>query len=55
MKLKQIFKREVAMELKIMGNPIEDAVVNLKNNKFVVYMFMPTKKLEEDLKKITKK
>ena len=52
--LKQIFKKTIAMRLKELGNPIEDAMPNLKNNKFVIYMFKNTDKLQKDLYMIQK-
>ena len=52
--LKQIFKKTIAMRLKELGNPIEDAVPNLKNSKFVIYVFKNTDKLQKDLSLIQK-
>ena len=52
--MKQIFKKTIAMRLKELGNPIEDAVPNLKNNKFVIYIFKNTDKLQKDLYMIQK-
>lgn len=52
MKLKEIFKKSIAMQLRDMGNPIYDAKANLKNPKMVVYIFEDTEKLERDFKKI---
>lgn len=49
---KEVYKRSVAMQLKEMGNPIQDARVNFKNPSFVVYMFEKTDKLFKDLDKI---
>ena len=49
MKLKQIFNKNVAMELKRMGNRIEDATVNFKKENFVIYLFEETDKLLKDL------
>ena len=55
MKYKEIFKRELALQLRDMGNPILDAKVNLDNKKFVIYIFEDTDKLQKDLKSIMKK
>ena len=52
--LKQIFKKTIAMKLKELGNPIEDAVVNTRNNKYVIYLFKETDKLYKDLTLINK-
>lgn len=50
--LRKVFKREIAMKLRDMGNPIMDAYPNLKNSKFVVYAFEDTDKFNKDLAKI---
>lgn len=50
MNLYPIFKREFAMKLREMGNPIMDAATNKKNPNFVVYYFEETDKLKKDLK-----
>lgn len=52
MNLYPIFKREFAMKLREMGNPIMDAATNKKNPNFVVYYFEETKKLKEDIENI---
>ena len=52
--LKPIFKRSIAMKLKNMGHAIEDAYVNLKNPKFVVYAFKKTDNLLKDLENMNK-
>lgn len=52
--LKQIFKKTIAMRLKELGNPIEDAVVNTRNNNYVIYLFKETDKLYKDLTLINK-
>ena len=54
MKLKEIFKKSIAMELKNRGFRIEDAKVNFEHPKFVVYYFEDTKELQEELKKLMK-
>ena len=54
MKLKEIFKKSIAMALKSRGFRIEDAKVNFQNPKFVVYYFEDTKELQEELKKLMK-
>ena len=52
--LKQISKKTIAMRLKELGNPIEDAVVNTRNNNYVIYLFKETDKLYKDLTLINK-
>ena len=49
MKYKIIFKKDIALKLRDMGNPIMDADVNLKHPKFVIYYFEDTDKLQHDL------
>ena len=44
MKYKIIFKKDIALKLRDMGNPIMDADVNLKHPKFVIYYFEDTYK-----------
>ena len=55
MKHKEIFKRQLALQLRDLGNPILYAKVNLDNKKFVIYIFEDTNKLENDLKNIMNK
>ena len=50
--LRKVFKKEIAMKLRDMGNPIIDAYPNLKNSKFVIYAFEDTDKFNKDLTKI---
>ena len=50
----EIFKRSIAMSLKNMGNPIEDARVNYNNHIYVVYLFKKTNKLLKDLNSLNK-
>ena len=50
MNLYPIFKREFAIKLREMGNPIMDAATNKKNPNFVVYYFEETNKLKNDIK-----
>ena len=54
MKLKEIFKKSIAMELKSRGFRIEDAKVNFEHPKFVVYYFEDTQELQNELKKLMK-
>jgi len=54
MKLYPIFKKQYAMKLRDMGNPIMDASSNERNPKFVVYFFEETKKLLKDLEEVSK-
>lgn len=49
MNLYPIFKREFAMKLREMGNPIMDAATNKKNPNFVVFYFEETNKLKNDI------
>lgn len=49
MNLYPIFKREFAMKLREMGNPIMDAATNKKNPNFVVFYFEETEKLKNDI------
>lgn len=49
MNLYPIFKREFAIKLREMGNPIMDAATNKKNPNFVVYYFEETNKLKKDI------
>lgn len=53
--LKEIFNRTLALKLKEMGNPIVDAKVNLKQERYVIYLFEDTIKLRSDLCKLTNK
>lgn len=53
--LKEIFNRTLALKLKEMGNPIVDAKVNLKQERYVIYLFEDTIKLRHDLCKLTNK
>ena len=46
MRYKIIFKKDIALKLRDMGNPIMDADVNLKHPKFVIYYFEDTDKLQ---------
>ena len=50
---KEIFSRDIALDLKNMGNPIEDAIVNKNYEGFVVFIFKNTNKLLNDLSYIT--
>lgn len=52
MNLYPIFKREFAMKLREMGNPIIDAATNKKNPNFVVFYFEETEKLKKDIEVI---
>lgn len=52
MNLYPIFKREFAMKLREMGNPIIDAATNKKNPNFVVFYFEETEKLKKDIEAI---
>lgn len=52
MNLYPIFKRDFAIRLREMGNPIMDAATNKKNPNFVVYYFEETDKLKKDIKSI---
>ena len=52
MNLYPIFKREFAMKLREMGNPIMDASTNKKNPNFVDFYFEETDKLKKDIKSI---
>lgn len=52
MKLYPIFKREFAIKLREMGNPIIDAATNKKNPNFVVFYFEETKKFKKDVEVI---
>lgn len=49
-----IFKKDFAMKLRDMGNPIMDASTNKRNPNFVVYYFEDTDKLKIDLENISK-
>lgn len=53
--LKEIFNRTLALKLRDMGNPIVDAKVNLKQERYVIYLFEDTIKLRHDLCKLTNK
>ena len=53
-KLKEVYKKSIAMQLKNMGNPIYDAKVNLINPRLVVYLFEDTDKLQKDFDKVIK-
>lgn len=52
MNLYPIFKREFAIKLREMGNPIIDAATNKKNPNFVVFYFEGTEKLKNDIEVI---
>lgn len=52
MNLYPIFKREFAMKLREMGNPIIDAATNKKNPNFIVFYFEETEKLKKDIEVI---
>ena len=49
MKLKEVFKKSKAMQLRDMGFRIMDAKVNFEHPKFVIYYFEDTDKLQHDL------
>lgn len=53
MSLHPIFKKQIALKLRDLGNPIMDASSNERNPKFVVYYFEETEKFKCDLSKIT--
>lgn len=55
MKLKEVFKKSIAMSLKEMGFRIEDAKVNFEHHKFVIYYFEDTKEFREAFNKLSKK
>ena len=55
MKLKEVFKKSIAMSLKEMGFRIEDAKVNFEHPKFVIYYFEDTKEFREAFNKLSKK
>ena len=55
MKLKEVFKKSIAMSLKNMGFRIEDAKVNFEHPKFVIYYFEDTKEFREAFNKLSKK
>ena len=42
MKLKEVFKKSIAMQLRDMGFRIMDAKVNFEHPKFVIYYFLCT-------------
>lgn len=52
MELYPIFKKEIAMKLRDLGNPIMDASTNKKNPNYVVFYFEKTDKLLQDLETI---
>ena len=54
MKLYPIFKRENAMKLREMGNPLIDASSNNRNPKYVIYYFEDTEKLHRDFDSLQK-
>lgn len=54
MNLYPIFKRELAIKLRELGNPIMDAATNKKNPNFVVFYFEENDKLLKDIKNISK-
>ena len=47
MKLKEVFKKSKAMQLRDMGFRIMDAKVNFEHPKFVIYYFEDTKEFRE--------
>ena len=54
MRLKEIFKKSIAMQLRDKGFRIMDAKVNFEHPKFVVYYFEDTQELQNELKKLMK-
>ena len=54
MKLKEVFKKSKAMQLREMGYPIMDAKVNIEHPKFVIYYFEDTEKLHRDFDSLQK-
>lgn len=51
--IKRIFTKTVALRLQVMGNELLFTEPNMKNDKFVVYVFRLTDKLLDDLTNIT--
>lgn len=49
MKVKKIFKKSIAMYLIRKGHDLKDIELNLKNNRFKVFIFMETPELLKDL------
>ena len=54
MKLFPIFKKENAIKLRDMGNPIMDASSNKRNPNYVIYYFEDTEKFRKDFDSIQK-
>ena len=54
MKLKEVFKKSLAMQLRDKGFKIMDAKVNFEHPKFVVYYFEDTQELQDELKILMK-
>ena len=52
MKLKEVFKKSKAMQLREMGYPIMDAKVNFEHPKFVIYYFEDTEEFREAFNKL---
>lgn len=46
---KNIFKRDIAIKLRDMGNPIYDAIPNSKKTNYIIYIFEETEKFNQDL------
>ena len=52
MKHKEIFKRQLALQLRDLGNPILDAKVNFEHPKFVIYYFEDTEEFRQAFNKL---
>ena len=52
MKHKEIFKRQLALQLRDMGFRIMDAKVNFEHPKFVIYYFEDTKEFRQAFDKL---